>query len=1437
MLIKVQKSEINFAFFLVYPYNYVVKSLFFAQKIVHVLQRSAVKQLIILWCILLGSFLALLLPSQAYAQSSLPDEFFPNYQIADEYERLLDYFIDIEAAARVWTELEASMFRDINNIFRQVFTYFPRSSSNEIVYRQCILISDDLANWFTRAKYNTFRNRCFESLGTIIRDINTRYTVNAKITANPRRWSSPLNVTFDARDSLDPSNDTIPSSNFYWWYRDVFGVNQPIWRWPVVNYTFTEPGNHIVHLTVRSSNNFSEWIFDWQDSIQINVAPKAANMVVFINWQRAETTRMLKIWSQDANNGILIDWTATVPLWARTIVNHKRTIRWLWEFRFEDITTWEWAPRQFLFNFPRNWLYTVELEVIDNEWNRITERYNISVSDPVANIRQKPERWTTWTEFTFDWSSSYSITSRIRTYQRTIIDPNWRQIESINAREIRRRFAIPWTYTINLTTTDEQGNSSIDTKQIDVWSSPPIPALVISPQSERKHPSQFILDATWTFDEDVRAWHDSLTYSWSFSNNNNVNIDEILENDESKITVSMEEPGSYRVKLLVEDRYWERAEIEREITVVSTLRPNIAINPWVWVRWEEIEFLAQVNKTIAFYQRDFGDWKTQQTREPRVTHTYEKSWRYMVTLEVITQDWEENEIKRSVFMWQKDFPVPAYSVRASWNTELRPETTCTDSDWEVHQAYQTERYQNITLDATRSTNAQWNNNNLRISFHPRNDQVYNTSVLSYSFPELWCTSIDLFVEDRGIGKTEQQTIRFEVTNALPTLQNLTLTFPQSTWTNPVWIWSNPVWFEEAQDVFANASIIVRLQARWARDPDGFISHFRWYYYPSHDPMRRKWFRITPGDVPFTTFVIPKPMHATEYAFAVEMIDNDNGRVSSEEIVWKWPIVFFPPEEDSLDIPIVTLTANRLTARVWEEITFSTNSYVLSDNPDFEATRYFKYDFNGDGIYEIPSTRQDSVTYAFTQPWTYRARASVFFRWRAWVGTTDTITILRWLRPHYEVATFGTTALVRDFSDWDIIASRFCMDINACDLQSWSWTVQNKEVFIYEYPGPWRFLSRIDLVDQYANEQRWQRFVDIETTDEEFGILSIPEAKPNPEWWFTISVSQAMRDISIYPVWKWSGNCFIDLDITRDSNWDWDPLRDQDILCNELSTVQLFPNDTQQIWRIYYVAWWSIQEVPLIFDFFDFEPDINPERDRAREKIEALLDDIARISPAPQWMRYYQDLLINLRASLWETFEMNSIIAQLLDYINQNRTLLPTSHEDDLRVFLASLASNEVRAVFGATPYELAKGEVLAWFWEWDQRTLMWYFNDFESAWWNRDAMKNAIDKIYTYAAESAQQWVIDMVDFNYITVQLCDIVREFELPSQSCGTLVEIPEELTAERESRERSGIMRVILRILLRVIILWVLIFWAIVVIFAIKAKKQNAANNEQEANEKNT
>lgn len=215
------------------------------------------------------------------------------------------------------------------------------------------------------------------------------------------------------------------------------------------------------------------------------------------------------------------------------------------------------------------------LQIIDNEGNRVSTDYKISVSDPVAHIRHKPDEGTTSTDFTFDASASYSITSRVNSYQWIVTDPEGNQVETLETKEFTRRFRRPGIYTVKLTVEDEFGNISYDTEQIEVGSTPPVPSYTVTSTSQLEHPSRFMLDASATFDEDVAQGADSLIYDWSFSLPELVEVVETKDNGRQVEVIFLEAPTTYKVQLRVEDSYGEVRQIEKDVRVESTLRPEI----------------------------------------------------------------------------------------------------------------------------------------------------------------------------------------------------------------------------------------------------------------------------------------------------------------------------------------------------------------------------------------------------------------------------------------------------------------------------------------------------------------------------------------------------------------------------------------------------------------------------------------------------------------------------------------------------------------------------------------------------------------------------------------------------------------------------------------------------------------------------------------------
>jgi hypothetical protein len=223
--------------------------------------------------------------------------------------------------------------------------------------------------------------------------------------------------------------------------------------------------------------------------------------------------------------------------------------------------------------------------------------------------------------------------------------------------------------------------------------------------------------------------------------------------------------------------------------------------------------------------------------------------------------------------------------------------------------------------------------------------------------------VNLTVEDEVVGKVSAVKIRFKVVNALPSIDNLVLSYPQ--FGN-----ESGIGFQQAaavpQDIFITDfdPLIVKVTALNPKDNDGSISYFQRYYYDKNDPGRILATKLSPGDVPHTFFSVPKM--PGEFMFGVRIFDNDGGNKRSEEIIGNGPVVFFPPDTNRPDIPIVTLRVDKSSVDIGEEITFDVISRVLSDRPDFIQERVIQIDFDGDGEWDI-TTKSDRITYTYTKP--------------------------------------------------------------------------------------------------------------------------------------------------------------------------------------------------------------------------------------------------------------------------------------------------------------------------------------------------------------------------------------------------------------------------------------------------------------------------------------
>lgn len=122
-----------------------------------------------------------------------------------------------------------------------------------------------------------------------------------------------------------------------------------------------------------------------------------------------------------------------------------------------------------------------------------------------------------------------------------IFDSDGNKLDTLQGKEIKKQFKKPGNYTVKLTVEDEIGQKNIDTINVYVESTSPVPQFTITPTSTWLYPSEFSLNADATNDIDVTNGFDQLSYDWKFSSQDTVQYVQSSA-DRKRVTVLFNEP-------------------------------------------------------------------------------------------------------------------------------------------------------------------------------------------------------------------------------------------------------------------------------------------------------------------------------------------------------------------------------------------------------------------------------------------------------------------------------------------------------------------------------------------------------------------------------------------------------------------------------------------------------------------------------------------------------------------------------------------------------------------------------------------------------------------------------------------------------------------------------------------------------------------------------
>lgn len=780
-------------------------------------------------------------------------------------------------------------------------------------------------------------------------DIEEFPVMVAKIQAEPYRGSAPLTVLFDGTGSFDPTQQTIPDSNYHWSYRDNTGAVRTLPSKPVVTETFEEVGKYVVQLRVETANivNGAEAAIDGLGFIHINVETPPTEIKMKINGD--DVKDLYKVTLEKAKEGLTFDARESVSKLARSIT----LLKWDFGDNFQEEKL-ENTVMEHIYTESKD--YRVKVEMIDDQGAKTTKNYTIRVKDLIADMKIFPEQGDTQSVFVFDGGESQVSEGHITDYTWVIKLGN-EEILSSDQQRFEYQFDKPGIYEVKLTVQDSLGQEDLFIEEVIVSSQAPVVNYTWKPFNAST-PSTLQFDATSTFDPDR---DDEIFFSWDFDGDGEFELTDIKDRI---VKHTYGSTGEFEAHLLVKDAYGAETKINRPVQIKSLLDVDFNADRFAAPRGSNIQFQASSAGADSFFW-DFNDGATDQTDVPTTAHTFERSGTYRVSVTAYDKNDNETTITKTVYIGDKDKPLAIMRILLNGQEyKVQPDICGIGRDGIV-----ITRNDDVFFDASLSLNNNGTNRGLNYAWDFGDAEYDTDKKTTHRYTELTgideCNEVILVVKDRATGAIHRSKILYiRIINRLPQFTRFMVEQPQKKLITP---------------------IDVDLQIVGAHDFDGRISQYRFWYYYDEDYNEKYGLLVT--NKPFAKLtILPKGFEGEDHTvhFGMEVIDSDGGRTRNFDLGQESiPLAIkngpnMPPE--------VILKSNKTTIKAGDAITF----YAEATDPQggIIPNTSYHWDYEGDGKIDDKSSGSQ-VSHIYTIPGEYQVRVKVSYKG---LSTTEKHTI-------------------------------------------------------------------------------------------------------------------------------------------------------------------------------------------------------------------------------------------------------------------------------------------------------------------------------------------------------------------------------------------------------------------------------------------------------------
>ncbi len=783
--------------------------------------------------------------------------------------------------------------------------------------------------------------RRFENMYRDLKELIRKFPiVLSRIKAAPGEGNVPFTVTFDGLDSVDPTGGTI--SDYKWSFLDNSGNLVSLGNSPVVVHEFTEPNTYSVRLQVSTSNTDSSGYrtaIDGVSVVRVKANPPASRVAFRINGVEVRDVHHVTL--QEASAGISFDPSITVPAIGRTIEKYE----WFYGDTQDEERT---VPATVVHSYTQPGEYFVTLKVTDSVGQTDKRVVKLIVKSLAADIEFIPEEGNVNTEFRFRGINSRSDDGTIQDYQWTINDEDGFTVANSNQENFYHTFDRPGKYNVELLVTDTVGTQDKGVRVLNVFSRKPVASFDFE-TPEPNHPNMVEFSAAGSYDPDQG---DQITYSWDFNGDGQF---EVVDSQDVVASHTYNRVGDYKATLQVQDSFGQRNTVEKNVSIESVLAADIVIEKKAVQVGEEVIFKADSQTAVA-YLWEFGDGSTQSTEEDTVTHKYDKKGKFNVKLNFFDRDDNDNVDTSFVLVGEGDSPIAVADVLIDGRNQLLVEDLCGDDV----PGYIVTRSDNLALSGRNSINRDGSSRLLVYDWEFSNGTSNDRRDFTHRFDEVdgtgECSTASLVVRDEISGQaSDEDILYFKVINKLPNIIDFVV--------------------ESEPDKELITPTKVKLKVVGAKDEDGQIKKYKWWYY--REGFETEQLGVHSTTSPETEMIITaqgQPEVTNRYFFGVEITDNDNGVFESQE---RFGNVSFLDVTNGPNLsPVAEFSMDKTTIAVGDSITFISQSY--DPQGDDLPQNAFQWDFDGDGGFD-DTTSGPQVNRQFNTPGEYEVRLKVVNR--------------------------------------------------------------------------------------------------------------------------------------------------------------------------------------------------------------------------------------------------------------------------------------------------------------------------------------------------------------------------------------------------------------------------------------------------------------------------